>query len=73
MPNDEPMDDLVITQTKALAVQVCTTLSIEDATLEVNRKHLCGTTLGWVFHEGRDDNPCQCGDHPDRQHMVFVC
>jgi hypothetical protein len=67
------MKDLIITRRKGLGIQVCTTLDVEAATVELNRIDLAGTTHGWVFDAELDNNPCQCAKHSDRQHMVFVC
>lgn len=65
------MNDLIIMKTLALAVQVCTTLSDEEATTKVNAVHPAGTEHGWMVDT--EQGCFECDDNPGRRHIVFVC
>lgn len=56
-----------------VSVQVCTSLSDEDATVRMNLTP-SGTTHGWQLTDDPDNGPIPCADDPDtHRHLVFVC
>ena len=56
---------------KILGVQVCTSLSDEEATERVNLVP-AGTTNGWVLSERPEHAPVPCDDRPEtHRHLIF--
>lgn len=57
---------------------VCTSLSLEQATEQLNVEAGTGLAGGWIkadedFRTG-ESNPCPCHDHPEtHRHYLFVC
>lgn len=56
-----------------LNMQVCTSLSDEDATARANVMP-SGTSFGWVLSTDPKQAPVPCDDNPDtHRHMIFDC
>ena len=54
-----------------LTIVVCTSLSLEDAEIRLNRLHPSGTSAGWV---GQKERSLHCDKYPDtHKHFVFHC
>jgi hypothetical protein len=59
---------------------VCTSLSDEEATFQLNLQHWTGIGAPWQisddthFADGTHTNPCPCEDQPDtHRHILFNC
>jgi hypothetical protein len=66
-------DDFVRLLESFLAVQVCTSLSDEDATARMNLTP-SGSSHGWQLTEEPGALPVPCADKPDtHRHLVFEC
>ena len=56
-----------------VSVQVCTSLSDEDATARMNLTP-SGTTGGWQLTDDPNNGPVPCVDEPaTHRHLIFVC
>lgn len=63
-----------------VSASVCTDLSNEEATAEMNRLHPTGVSSSWqisedeFFRGGEVRNGGPCNTHPDeRRHILFIC
>ena len=58
-----------------LFASVCSNLPQEEVESRMRRR-INGTTGGWNLSDenfsGGESNPCQCTDHEDRKHYLFV-
>lgn len=57
---------------------VCTSLSVEDATVELNKQHPTGIESQWKPSEdthfrGGVPNGCDCLDYPGNKHFLMEC
>lgn len=67
------LDNIEIIAERPLNLVVCSTITDEDKLIyEVNKKHLCGTSAGWVISD-RKDRVLQCDTYLDRKHWLFDC
>lgn len=58
---------------KMLSIQVCTSLSDEDATARANLMP-SGTSFGWVLSDRPEVAPVPCNDQPEtHRHLIFEC
>lgn len=58
---------------RLLSIQVCTSLSDEDATTRMNLT-ASGTTHGWQLSVEPANAPVPCADKPDtHRHLIFDC
>lgn len=62
-----------------LYASVCSSLSLEETTEQINRELPTGIKSPWrlssdkTFHTG-ETNPCACQQHPDtHKHYLFNC
>jgi hypothetical protein len=56
-----------------VSVQVCTSLSDEDATARMNLTP-SGTKGGWQLTDDPNNGPVPCADEPaTHRHLIFVC
>jgi hypothetical protein len=62
-----------------ISASVCTSMSIEEATRQLNIEHPTGINSKWVFSDDPtfatgETNPCPCDHSPTtHQHMLFNC
>jgi hypothetical protein len=72
------MDDFRILKKTVLAVQVCSSLSLEETTKRLNAELPTGIDSQWAIGDGDSckgaDNPVACAECPTtHKHYVFVC
>lgn len=70
-------DDFIVYSEGICFASVCTTLSVDDATKELNTRRPSGLHHGWSlskesFATGQS-NPCACDQDAARRHMLFNC
>jgi hypothetical protein len=66
-------DDFERLQEALLGVQVCTSLSDEEATARMNLTP-SGTSHGWQLTDLPDAQPVPCAEKPStHRHLVFEC
>lgn len=62
-----------------VCTSVCTSLSVEEATVRLNQLRPSGIMSQWVKSEDKtfisgEPNPCPCNTHPDtHKHYLFNC
>jgi len=72
-------NDFVAYSVGAVAASVCTSLSVEDATVRLNEQHPTGISSKWSLSEDKyfadkiHENGCQCPDYPENKHYLFTC
>jgi hypothetical protein len=72
-------NDLIVYGIGLMCASVCTTLSDDEATEQLNLMEPTGIKAGWVISEDKnfrtgEANPCPCELHPEtRRHILFNC
>jgi hypothetical protein len=61
-----------------VCASVCTNMTVEEATAELNRQHPTGIATRWSLStdkafRGGEPNPCPCNRHEGRLHYLFNC
>lgn len=61
-----------------VCASICTNMTVEEATEELNAQHPTGISSQWQPSEdktfvGGQPNPCPCDQDPNRKHYLFNC
>jgi hypothetical protein len=61
-----------------VCASVCTSLSVRDATLRLNREVPTGIASRWAKSRDKtfatgETNPHACTEHPGHRHLLFNC